>query len=187
MASSSILKQQVSSSQDPMDITCINTIRTLAMDAVQQANSGHPGTPMALAPVAYLLWQQLSPVRPRRSGLAQPRPLRAVLRARVDAALLHAPPRRREVGQRGLRDPGRARRLPGRHQEVPPARQQMPGPSGISAHVGRRDHHRPARPGSRQQRGHGDGRAVAGALVTTSPALKTCSITTSTPSAATAT
>ena len=40
-----------------MDITCINTIRTLAMDAVQQANSGHPGTPMALAPVAYLLWQ----------------------------------------------------------------------------------------------------------------------------------
>jgi transketolase len=58
MASSSILKQPVSSAQDPMDITCINTIRTLAMDAVQQANSGHPGTPMALAPVAYLLWQQ---------------------------------------------------------------------------------------------------------------------------------
>jgi transketolase len=37
---------------------CINTIRTLAMDAVQQANSGHPGTPMALAPVVYTLWQQ---------------------------------------------------------------------------------------------------------------------------------
>jgi transketolase len=36
---------------------CINTIRTLAMDAVQQANSGHPGTPMALAPVVYCLWQ----------------------------------------------------------------------------------------------------------------------------------
>jgi transketolase len=36
---------------------CINTIRTLAIDAVQQANSGHPGTPMALAPVAYTLWQ----------------------------------------------------------------------------------------------------------------------------------
>ena len=33
--------------------TSINTIRTLAMDAVQKANSGHPGTPMALAPVAY--------------------------------------------------------------------------------------------------------------------------------------
>src|SRR5881397_3033415 len=37
---------------------CINTIRTLAMDAVQQAMSGHPGTPMALAPVVYCLWQR---------------------------------------------------------------------------------------------------------------------------------
>jgi transketolase len=36
---------------------CINTIRTLSMDAVQQANSGHPGTPMALAPVIYTVWQ----------------------------------------------------------------------------------------------------------------------------------
>ena len=36
--------------------TTINTIRTLSMDAVQQANSGHPGTPMALAPVAYSMW-----------------------------------------------------------------------------------------------------------------------------------
>jgi transketolase len=40
-----------------LDALCINTIRTLSMDAVQQANSGHPGTPMALAPVAYALWQ----------------------------------------------------------------------------------------------------------------------------------
>ena len=40
------------------DQLCINTIRTLSMDAVQAANSGHPGTPMALAPVAYCLWQQ---------------------------------------------------------------------------------------------------------------------------------
>ena len=42
--------------QDP-DLLVINTIRTLAMDAVQAANSGHPGTPMALAPVVYALWQ----------------------------------------------------------------------------------------------------------------------------------
>ena len=41
---------------DP-DLLVINTIRTLAMDAVQAANSGHPGTPMALAPVVYTLWQ----------------------------------------------------------------------------------------------------------------------------------
>ncbi|MGF6661760.1 transketolase [Paraburkholderia atlantica] len=43
---------------DPaLDQLCINTIRTLSMDAVQKANSGHPGTPMALAPIAYHLWQ----------------------------------------------------------------------------------------------------------------------------------
>lgn len=41
-----------------LDLLCVNTIRTLSMDAVQQANSGHPGTPMALAPVAYTLWQR---------------------------------------------------------------------------------------------------------------------------------
>jgi transketolase len=40
------------------DQLCIDTIRTLAMDAVQQANSGHPGTPMGMAPVVYCLWQQ---------------------------------------------------------------------------------------------------------------------------------
>jgi transketolase len=43
--------------QKDLDGLCINTIRTLSMDAVQAANSGHPGTPMALAPVAYCLWQ----------------------------------------------------------------------------------------------------------------------------------
>ena len=41
-----------------LDQLCINTIRTLSMDAVQKANSGHPGAPMGLAPVAYCLWQQ---------------------------------------------------------------------------------------------------------------------------------
>jgi len=39
-----------------IDQLCINTIRTLSMDAVQKANSGHPGTPMALAPLAYVIW-----------------------------------------------------------------------------------------------------------------------------------
>jgi transketolase len=41
-----------------IDDICINTIRTLSMDAVQKANSGHPGTPMAMAPVLYCLWQR---------------------------------------------------------------------------------------------------------------------------------
>ena len=55
-----------------LDMLCINTIRTLAMDGVQQANSGHPGAPMALAPVTYSLWQQIlrydpaDPVWPNR-------------------------------------------------------------------------------------------------------------------------
>jgi transketolase len=44
--------------QKQTDELCINTIRTLSMDAVQQANSGHPGTPMAMAPVVYCLWQR---------------------------------------------------------------------------------------------------------------------------------
>ena len=43
---------------DQMAQLSVNTIRTLAMDAVQKANSGHPGTPMAMAPVAYCLWQR---------------------------------------------------------------------------------------------------------------------------------
>jgi transketolase len=40
-----------------LDLLCIDTLRTLAMDAVQKAKSGHPGTPMALAPVGYTLWR----------------------------------------------------------------------------------------------------------------------------------
>src|SRR5262245_45651343 len=41
-----------------LDLLCINTIRTLAIDAVQQAHSGHPGAAMALAPVIYTIWQR---------------------------------------------------------------------------------------------------------------------------------
>jgi transketolase len=50
-----------------LDKLCVDTIRTLSMDAVQKANSGHPGTPMALAPVAYVLYSRVmrhSPTHP---------------------------------------------------------------------------------------------------------------------------
>ena len=61
----------VGTDQRALDELCVNTIRTLSMDAVQQANSGHPGTPMALAPIAYLLYTRVmrhSPEDPHWPG-----------------------------------------------------------------------------------------------------------------------
>src|SRR5258708_13667572 len=57
---------------EQLDQLSINTIRTLSMDAVQQAKSGHPGTPMALPPLVYTLWNRvmhfdpLDPIGPHR-------------------------------------------------------------------------------------------------------------------------
>ena len=48
----------MSTTTQSIEQLAINTIRTLSMDGVQQANSGHPGTPMALAPVSYVIWNQ---------------------------------------------------------------------------------------------------------------------------------
>src|SRR5579872_5951626 len=48
-----------------LDQRCINTIRTLSIDAVQQARSGHPGTPMALAPLVYTLWNRVMRFDPK--------------------------------------------------------------------------------------------------------------------------
>src|SRR6476469_3766038 len=53
------------SSQNSLDDLCINAVRVLAMDAVQKADSGHPGTPMALAPLAYVLWSRHLRYNPR--------------------------------------------------------------------------------------------------------------------------
>jgi transketolase len=49
----------VGTDQRALDQLCVNTIRSLSMDAVQQANSGHPGTPMALAPIAFVLYTRI--------------------------------------------------------------------------------------------------------------------------------
>ncbi len=63
---------QTGSTTPSIDELCVNTIRTLCIDAVQQANSGHPGTPMAMAPVVYTLWNDflnfdpVDPIWPNR-------------------------------------------------------------------------------------------------------------------------
>ncbi|HSQ36107.1 MAG TPA: transketolase [Candidatus Binatia bacterium] len=54
----------MSNKNPQLDLLCIHTIRTLAMDAIQKANSGHPGAPMALAPVAYRLYERFMKFNP---------------------------------------------------------------------------------------------------------------------------
>src|ERR1700757_1152849 len=53
-----IPQQAREASTSAMDQLAINTIRTLAIDGVQKANSGHPGTPLGAAPTAYAVWQK---------------------------------------------------------------------------------------------------------------------------------
>ena len=88
----------------------INVIRGLAMDAPQKANSGHPGTAMALAPLAHVLWTRIMRYDPSDPRLARPGPLRPLLRPRLDPAVLDAVP-------------DRLRPDPRRPQAVPPAAQ----------------------------------------------------------------
>ncbi len=71
-----------------LDMLGVNTIRTLAMDAVQRANSGHPGTPMALAPVAYTLYTRV--MRHSPSNPAWPDRDRFVLSAGHASMLLYS-------------------------------------------------------------------------------------------------
>ena len=62
------MNEGLSESRATIDEICINTIRTLSMDAVQKANSGHPGAPMGLAPAAYVLWTQIMKHNPENPG-----------------------------------------------------------------------------------------------------------------------
>lgn len=59
------IQDKTSTPQTTLEHLCINTIRTLAMDGVQKANSGHPGTPMALAPITHVLWTRFMHYNPR--------------------------------------------------------------------------------------------------------------------------
>ena len=78
----------MSDSQLTLDDLCINTLRTLAMDAVQKANSGHPGAPMGLAPAAYVLWTKHLAHNPKNS--AWPDRDRFVLSGGHGSALLYS-------------------------------------------------------------------------------------------------
>ena len=119
----------------------INVIRGLAMDAVQKANSGHPGTPMALAPLAHVLFTRVMRYDAQRTRLARPRPVRALERARVDAPLLDALPHRLRA---------RARRP----RAVPAVGLDDAGSPRVRPRAGHRGHDRSARPGHRQRGRH---------------------------------
>ena len=110
----------------------INTIRTLSMDAVQKANSGHPGTPMALAPTGLHALHAGDEAQPGQPGLVRPRPLRPVRGARLDAAVLDALPGRVRADARGP-------------QELPPARQPDRRPSRVRARRPRESRRPPGR------------------------------------------
>ena len=62
------MNQGLSESWEKIDEICINTIRTLSMDAIQKANSGHPGAPMGLATAAYVLWTRVMKHNPENPG-----------------------------------------------------------------------------------------------------------------------
>ena len=73
---------------DKTDQLAVNTIRTLSMDAIQAANSGHPGLPMGAAPMAYVLWSKYLKVNPKRSTWVDRD--RFVLSAGHGSAMLYA-------------------------------------------------------------------------------------------------
>ena len=114
-------------------------IRALAMDAVQKANSGHPGAPMGMADIAEVLWRRHLRHNPANPALGRPRPLRAVERPRLDAAVRAAAPDRLRPADRRAQalPPAALARRPG-HPEVrrharasrpPPARSARASPT----------------------------------------------------------
>jgi transketolase len=67
----------------------INTIRFLAVDAVEKANSGHPGLPVVCAPLGHVLFDEFLPLQPQELQLVQPLPLRALCWPRLHDPVLH--------------------------------------------------------------------------------------------------
>ncbi len=149
----------------PQDIDqlAINTIRTLSIDAVEKANSGHPGTPMALAPVAYELWQNhlrydpADPIWPNRD--------RFVLSAGHASMLLYsmlflAGVKKVEADYEITDEPaGSLHEI----EELPPAALAHARPPRVPLDQRRRDHDRAAGPGDRHLGRDGARLEVAGA------------------------
>ena len=123
----------------------VHTIQMLSVDGVEKANSGHPGTPMALAAITFEIWTRHLRYDPTDAALARPRPLHPLVRARVDAALLDAAPR-------GLRPAAR------RAQALSPVGIEDAGASRVVHDAGRRAHDRAARAGD-LERGRASRRA----------------------------
>ena len=175
----------MTSTDTDLDTLTVNTIRLLAADAVQAANSGHPGTPMALAPVLYTLWQKFlrfDPAHPIWSNRD-----RFVLSAGHASTLLYS-----MLHLAGVKSVNPAYEILGEPavalDDLRKFRQldsKCPGHPEYRWTAGVEVHHRPAGHRRRHQRRHGHRRPLAGRHL--QPArLRACSTTTSTPSPATA-
>ena len=149
-----------------------NAIRALAWMPSSRRIPAIPGMPMGMADIAEVLWSDYLRAQSRQPALARPRPLRALERPRLDAAVLAAAPDRLRAADR-------------RAEELPPARLAHRGPPGARLAPRHRDHDRPARPGPRQRGRHGARREAARGEFNR-PGLRRSSITTPTCSSATA-
>ena len=149
-------------SEPNLDQLSINTIRTLSMDAVQAANSGHPGTPMALAPVAYTLWQKYlrydpnDPIWPDRD--------RFVLSNGHASMLLYSLLHLAQVKavDSNYHMPGAMALTLDDLKKFRQIDSKTPGHPEYRSDERRGNHHGPARAGRGHQRGHGHGAMVAG-------------------------
>jgi hypothetical protein len=151
-----------------LDQLAINTIRTLSIDAVQAANSGHPGTPMALAPLVYTLWNRVmrfdpqDPIWPGRDRFVLSNGHASMLLWSVlyltDTQAVNAE----------YETLGRPACHPRRYPALSPAWESRARASRIPPGIRRGDDHRPARTRHCDQRRYGESRSAGSRRVTTS-------------------